>query len=46
MGNSKAKLLYINHALSIFYETGIEILAGLGPVGSNEKKLGLIVSNF
>ena len=32
------KSLYISCAVSKFYETEIEIWAGFGPVGSNEKK--------
>ena len=36
----------ISHAASNFYGTEIEIWAGFGPVGSNEKHLGPIMSNF
>ena len=32
--------------MSSFYGTAIEIWAGLGPVGSTEKKFGQIMSNF
>ena len=31
------KSLYISRAVSNFYETEIEIWAGFGPVGNNEK---------
>ena len=42
-----AKSLYISHAVSNFYRTGIEIWAGFGPIGSTEKKgSGPIMSNF
>ena len=34
----QAKSLYISHAVSNFYGTGIEIWAGFGPVGNTEKK--------
>ena len=40
-----SKSLYISHAVSIFYETEIDILAGFGLVGSNIKN-GLVTSNF
>ena len=42
----QAKSLYINHMVSNFYGTGIEIRAGFGPVGNTEKKIGPIMSNF
>ena len=41
-----AKSLYISHTMSNFYGTEIEIWAGFRPVGSTEKKLGLIMRNF
>ena len=40
------KSLCISRPVSNFYGTEIEIWAGFGPVGSTEKKLGLIMSNF
>ena len=47
LGNSSSKSLYISHAVSNFYGTGIEIWAGFGPVGNTEKKSwGPIMSNF
>ena len=38
--------LYVSHAVSKFYWTEIETWAGFRPVGSTEKKLGPIMSNF
>ena len=41
-----SKSLYRSHAGRQFYGTKIDIWAGLGPVGSTEKKIGPIMSNF
>ena len=40
-----AKSLHTSRAVSNFYGTEIEILAGLRPVGNTEKN-GMIMSNF
>jgi hypothetical protein len=40
------KLLHISYAVSICFGTEIEIWADFRLVGSNEKKNGLIMSNF
>ena len=41
-----SKSLYITSAVSIFYWTKIEILTGFGQIGSTEKKMGSIMSQF
>ena len=40
------KSLYISRAMSNLYGKEIEIWAGFWPVGSTEKKIELIISNF
>jgi hypothetical protein len=43
----KSKSLYRSPAVRDIYETGIEIWAGFGPIGSTEKKeVGPIMSKF
>ena len=40
------KSFYVSRAVSNFHVTEIEIWAGFGPVGSTEKKIEPIMSNF
>ena len=42
----QAKSLYISRAVSKFHGTEFQIWAGSGHVGSTEKKIGPITSNF
>ena len=46
VGNVHAKSLCRSRAGSHFYGSEYEIRASIGLVGSTEKKLGLIMSNF
>jgi hypothetical protein len=42
----QSKLLDIGRAVSNFNGTEIKILAGFGPVGNAEKKIGPIITKF